>query len=53
MEVTLKSKGGVIISKDLADMLDEVIEAYKNTSNLKAFTLFKDMIKDKYDLIGM
>ena len=49
VEVTLKSKGGVIISKDLADMLDEVIEAYKNTSNLKAFTLFKDMIKDKYD----
>lgn len=49
VEVTLKSKDGVIISKDLADMLDEVIEAYKNTANLKVFTLFKDMVKDKYD----
>lgn len=49
VEVTLKSKDGVIISKDLADMLDEVIEAYKETSNLKVFTLFKDMVKDKYD----
>ena len=49
MEVTLKSKDGVIISKDLADMLDEVIDAYKNTTNLKVFTLFKDMVKDKYD----
>lgn len=49
VEVTLKSKDGVIISKDLADMLDEVIEAYKNTTNLKVFTLFKDMVKDKYD----
>lgn len=49
VEVTLKSKDGVIISKDLADMLDEVIDAYKNTANLKAFTLFKDMVKDKYD----
>lgn len=49
VEVTLKSKDGVIISKDLADMLDEVIDAYKNTSNLKVFTLFKDMVKDKYD----
>ena len=27
----------------------EVIEAYKNTTNLKVFTLFKDMVKDKYD----
>lgn len=49
VEVTLKSKDGVIISKDLADMLDEVIDVYKNTSNLKVFTLFKDRIKDKYD----
>lgn len=49
VEVTLKSKDGVIISKDLADMLDEVIDTYKSTSNLKAFTLFKDMVKDKYD----
>lgn len=49
MEVTLKSKDGVIISKDLVDMLDEVIDAYKETSNLKVFTLFKDMVKDKYD----
>lgn len=49
VEVTLKSKDGVIISKDLADMLDEVIEAYKNTTNLKVFTLFKNMVKDKYD----
>lgn len=49
VEVTLKSKDGVIIGKDLADMLDEVIEAYKNTTNLKVFTLFKDMVKDKYD----
>lgn len=49
VEVTLKSKDGVIISKGLADMLDEVIEAYKNTNNLKVFTLFKDMVKDKYD----
>lgn len=49
VEVTLKSKDGVIISKDLANMLDEVIEAYKNTANLKVFTLFKDMVKDKYD----
>lgn len=49
VEVTLKSKDGVIISKDLAGMLDEVIDAYKNTSNLKVFTLFKDMVKDKYD----
>ena len=49
VEVTLKSKDGVIISKDLADMLDEAIEAYKNTTNLKVFTLFKDMVKDKYD----
>lgn len=49
VEVILKSKEGVIISKALADMLDEVIDAYKNTSNLKAFTLFKDMVKDKYD----
>lgn len=49
VEVTLKSKDGVIISKDLADMLDEVIDAYKETSNLKVFTLFKDMVKDKYD----
>lgn len=49
VEVTLKSKDGVIISKDLADMLDEVIDAYKNTANLKVFTLFKDRIKDKYD----
>lgn len=49
VEVTLKSKEGVIISKGLADMLDEVIEAYKNTTNLKVFTLFKDMVKDKYD----
>lgn len=49
VEVTLKSKDGVIISKGLADMLDEVIEAYKNTTNLKVFTLFKDMVKDKYD----
>ncbi len=49
VEVTLKSKDGVIISKDLADMLGEVIDAYKNTSNLKAFALFKDMVKDKYD----
>ena len=45
----MKSKDGVIISKDLADMLDEVIDTYKSTSNLKAFTLFKDMVKDKYD----
>lgn len=49
VEVTLKSKDGVIISKGLADMLEEVIEAYKNTTNLKVFTLFKDMVKDKYD----
>ena len=49
VEVTLKGKDGVIISKDLADMLDEVIDAYKNTTNLKVFTLFKDMVKDKYD----
>lgn len=49
VEVTLKSKDGVIISKDLADMLDEVIDAYKNTTNLKVFTLFKNMVKDKYD----
>lgn len=49
VEVTLKSKDGVIISKDLADMLDEVIDAYKETSNLKVFILFKDMVKDKYD----
>lgn len=49
VEVTLKSKDGVIISKDLADMLDEVIDVYKNTSNLKVFTLFKGMVKDKYD----
>ena len=49
VEVTLKSKDGVIISNDLADMLDEVIDAYKNTANLKVFTLFKDMVKDKYD----
>lgn len=49
VEVTLKSKDGVIISKDLADMLDEVIDTYKNTANLKVFTLFKDMVKDKYD----
>ena len=49
VEVTLKSKDGVIISKDLAGMLDEVIDAYKNTSNLKVFPLFKDMVKDKYD----
>ena len=49
VEVTLKSKDVVIISKGLADMLDEVIEAYKNTTNLKVFTLFKDMVKDKYD----
>lgn len=49
LEVTLKSKDRVIISKDLADMLDEVIEAYKNTTNLKVFTLFKNMVKDKYD----
>lgn len=49
VEVTLKSKDGVIISKGLADMLDEVIEAYKNTTNLKVFALFKDMVKDKYD----
>lgn len=49
VEVTLKSKDGVTISKDLADMLDEVIDAYKNTTNLKVFTLFKDMVKDKYD----
>lgn len=49
VEVTLKSKDGVIISKDLADMLDEVIDTYKSTSNLKVFTLFKDMVKDKYD----
>lgn len=49
VEVTLKSKDGVIISKDLADMLDEVIDAYKETANLKVFTLFKDMVKDKYD----
>lgn len=49
VEVTLKSKDGVIISKGLADMLAEVIEAYKNTTNLKVFTLFKDMVKDKYD----
>lgn len=49
VEVTLKSKDGVIISKDLANMLDEVIDAYKETSNLKVFTLFKDMVKDKYD----
>lgn len=49
VEVTLKSKDGVIISKELADMLDEVIDAYKNTANLKVFTLFKDMVKDKYD----
>lgn len=49
VEVTLKSKDGVIISKDLADMLDEVIDAYKNTANLKVFTLFKGMVKDKYD----
>ena len=49
VEVTLKSKDGVIISKDLADMLDEVIDAYKETSNLKVFTLFKGMVKDKYD----
>ena len=45
----MKSKDGVIISKDLADMLDEVIDVYKNTSNLKVFTLFKGMVKDKYD----
>lgn len=49
VEVTLKGKEGVIISKDLASMLDEVIDAYKNTANLKVFTLFKDMVKDKYD----
>ena len=49
VEVTLKGKEGAIISKGLADMLDEVIEAYKNTTNLKVFTLFKDMVKDKYD----
>lgn len=49
VEVTLKSKDGVIISKDLANMLDEVIDAYKNTANLKVFTLFKDRIKDRYD----
>lgn len=49
VEVTLKGKDGVIIGKDLADMLDEVIDAYKNTANLKVFTLFKDMVKDKYD----
>lgn len=49
VEVTLKSKDGVIINKGLADMLDEAIEAYKNTTNLKVFTLFKDMVKDKYD----
>ena len=49
VEVTLKSKDGVIISKDLADMLDEVIDTYKETSNLKVFTLFKDRAKDKYD----
>ena len=49
VEVTLKSKEGVIISKDLANMLDEVIDAYKNTTNLKVFTLFKNMVKDKYD----
>lgn len=49
VEVTLKSKDGVTISKDLADMLDEVIDTYKSTSNLKVFTLFKDMVKDKYD----
>ena len=49
VEVTFKSKDGVIISNDLADMLDEVIDAYKNTANLKVFTLFKDMVKDKYD----
>ena len=49
VEVTLKSKDEVIISKSLADMLDEVIDAYKETSNLKVFTLFKDMVKDKYD----
>lgn len=49
VEVTLKSKDGVTISKGLADMLDEAIEAYKNTTNLKVFTLFKDMVKDKYD----
>lgn len=49
VEVTLKSKDGATISKDLAGMLDEVIDAYKNTANLKVFTLFKDMVKDKYD----
>lgn len=49
VEVTLKSKDGVTISKDLASMLDEVIDTYKSTSNLKVFTLFKDMVKDKYD----
>lgn len=49
VEITLKGKDGFSITKDLADMLDEVIATYKVTSNLKVFTLFKDMVKDKYD----
>ena len=49
VEITVKGKDGFSITKDLADMLDEVIATYKVTSNLKVFTLFKDMVKDKYD----
>ena len=39
VEVTLKSKDGVIISKGLADMLDEVIDAYKNSALMKLVQL--------------
>lgn len=49
VEITLKSKEGFVITEDLADILDVVIDTYKDTSNLKVFTSFKDKIKDKYD----
>lgn len=49
IEIDFKGKGDATITKDLADMLDMVIDTYKKTANLKVFTLFKDMVKDKYD----
>lgn len=49
VDIILKSKDGTDIPKSLISTLDEVIAAYKRTQNLKAFTLFKSMVKDNYD----
>lgn len=49
VNIILKSKDGTDIPKSLISTLDEVISAYKRAQNLKAFTLFKSMVKDNYD----